>query len=273
MKNTFIGLVTILFLLTACAQQNLQTAPRLATQELSFPASEWNVIPDEKNSAHPSVTDILARAAKVYADLEVYQDTGTIINIKKSTHIYGTKEEFQTQFDKQTNKFRFEFWTVDSLGAKNKPYVVWKNRDQVKTWWGLSNRVETTSSFANAIAGATGVSSNTAYLIPAVLIKEAAWKNYTWATNMTAYRISDAKENKVDYFRVQTLTHRAASGTGEKAQPESTHKETFWIRKSDYLLLRVVKDSTFPTFSSHEVVQYNPTINKKIADQDFEFGH
>lgn len=273
MKTIFISLLATVILLTACTQQNLQAAPQLARQELEFPVSEWNVIPDEKISDQPSVTDILARASKVYAGLDTYQDTGTVTSIKKSTRIYGSKEEFQTRFDKQTNRFRFEFWDVDSLGAKNSPYVVWKNQDQVKTWWGMGNRLETTTPFANAIAGATGISSNTAYLIPAVLIKEVAWKGFTWATNMTAYRISDVKENKVDYFRVQTLTHRAASGTGEKAQPESTHKETFWIRKSDYLLLRVVKDSVFPSFSSHDVIQYNPAINQKVADQDFEFGH
>ena len=273
MKNTYIFLITILFFLAACAQKNPQTVLRLETQELIFSASEWNVIPDEKNLTQPSVTDILARAAKVYSHLETYQDTGTIIDITKSTHIDGTKKEFQTLFDKQTNKFRFEFWEVNGLGAKNKPYVVWKNRDQVKTWWSLNNRLDTNHSFAKAIAGATGVSRNSAYLIPAVLIKEAAWKNYTWTTNTTSYRISDIKENNVDYFRVQTLIHSAASGSGEKARPESTHKETFWIRKSDYLLLRVVTDSTFPSFSSHQVIQYNPVVNQNIADQDFDLGH
>jgi hypothetical protein len=273
MKGLFLSFAVSVLLLSACAQQVNQSKLSLSKAEASYPTSEWNVIPDDKNLTQPSVTDILARAAKKYADVMSYQDKGTITNFVQADYIRGSKKEFHTQFDKQSDRFRFEFWELNVLGFREGSYVIWKNKDQVKTWWGLLKRLETNQHFGSAIAGATGISNATAYSIPSVLMPEIAWKGYGWATNLNAYRISDIKENKVDYFRVQTLTHREGSGTGKDAQPASTSKETFWIRKDSYLLTRIVEDSKFPNFVSHTVIEYEPTVNKKIPEAAFEFGH
>jgi hypothetical protein len=270
MKISNFFLIGALAFLTCCAPHSSLTTTNIARTEISFDAS-WNVIPDEKNLQQPSVTDILAHAAKVYANLQSYEDQGTITSITRSSHVYGDKKEFRTAFDK-LDGFRFEFWGVSALGFKESPYVVWKNKKQVKTWWGLSNRLEEPE-FPNAISGATGVSSNAAYFIPSVLIQSAAWKGYTWAADLNAYRISDITENKIAYYRVQTLRTTEASGAGDQATPKSTTKETFWIRKDNSLLTRVETNSVFPNFTSHTAIQYFPVINKKIPEASFEFGH
>lgn len=58
--------------------------------------------------------------------------------------------------------------------------VVWKDHDQVKSWWTVRPTVQTHRDIGHAIGAATGVSGGSAYTIPSALMKEAAWKGRNW---------------------------------------------------------------------------------------------
>jgi hypothetical protein len=165
--------------------------------------------------------------------------------------------------------FRFEYSSAGSVFKRGDEYVVWMNGQNIKTWWSIQADVRSARRIDQAIAGATGVSGGTAYTIPALLIKEAAWKGRTWASTDGAYRIADGIEQGIDCFRIQ----RTRTVPGVEPNRSVKVKETYWVAKSSALLLKIDEESDFGTFLASSVTRYRPVINESIPGSALEFGH
>jgi len=269
--NKLIVVLVSVFFLTSCDKDFFQRMCSFA-KPVSFSES-WNINPDKKNIQQPTSMEILKQSINAYSSLTSYQDKGTVISVFASEHNFTQHLEFHTEFDRDHDKFRFEFRESPGLLVQSYPYVVWKDKEQVKTWWALGNRLETNLPIDLAIAGATGISKGAASLISAVLMRKEGENICGFLIGCPSYRINDIDEDGASYFRVQTIRHQEASGTNENSVSEVTTKETFWIRKDNLLVYRVVEDSVFATFKVHTVIQYLPILNQKIPDSSFEFGH
>jgi len=227
---------------------------------------------DDTLALAPSATEILARAAQVYRDLSSYRDEGSVESVFESVD-GGHKGElrFTTAFAR-SGTFRFEFLDHPMPSMETK-YVVWKDGRNVKSWSTLSQDVQLHEDIGYAIAGATGVSANTAYTIPSVLMSDAAWKVRTWTTPEGAYRIADASEGGTACFRIQRLTSVAAQNFGGYQISATKGKATAWVAKDTYLLMRVDDETDFGKFFTRRTTRYKPTINTEIPAAAFEFGH
>jgi hypothetical protein len=227
---------------------------------------------DAPISESPSSLEVLSKAAEAYQNLKSYQDEGVAVTKFERTIADLTTEcHFTTAFSR-SGQFRFEFTELGVAKGLTR-YVVWKNGDDVKSWWTIKPKIKRHENLGSAIAGATGVSGGTAYTIPSVLMKEAAWKGGTWTSPVSTYRISDGVERDVACFRIQRLTSTQAEKRGGIETPATTGKVTYWVSKDEFLLLRIDNETDFGSFLTKGTIQYFPTINSPVPDTAFEFGH
>lgn len=239
---------------------------------LWMPCSAQDIQPEAVLSEPPSSLEVLAKAAEVYGNLKSYRDTGTAVTKFERTVAAHTVERRFTTAYMSSGQFRFEF-TEAGLHKGLTQYVVWRQGEEVKSWWTVAPTVVQHASLDMAIAGATGVSGGTAYTIPSVLMKEAAWKGSNWTSSASAYRISDGVEREVPCFRIQRRVATQAARHGGYETPETQGTETYWVSKKDYLLLRLDSETDFGSFLTRGTVKYFPTINAPVPDSAFEFGH
>src|SRR5208283_2152996 len=167
-------------------------------------------------------------------------------------------------------RFRFEFREQGRSGAENQ-YVIWQDHAEVKAWWSVTPAVRPEMNLAAAVAGATGVSGGTAYTIPSVLVKEAAWKGSTWTDPAGTYRIQDAVEAGRACYRIQRLTSAKAEVLEGHTVPATQGKLTYWLAKDDLTLLRLDDESDFGSFYSAAIAKYTPRINPDLPDSAFVF--
>ena len=88
-----------------------------------------------------------------------------------------------------------------------------------------------------------------------------------------SYRIGDGVERGIACFRIQRLTSTQAKTHGGIETPASKGKETYWVSKDAFLLLRIDSETNFGSFLTTGSVQYFPAINSPIPETAFEFGH
>ncbi len=239
---------------------------------LLMSCSAQEIQSDEPILESPSSTEVLSKVGEVYRNLTAYRDEGTAVtNYERTVAAHTTERHFTTAY-LSPGQFRFEF-TEPSVVKGLTQYVVWKNGDEVKSWWTIRPEVKRHENLDSAIAGATGVSGGLAYTIPSVLMKEAAWKESTWMSSAGSYRISDGVERDVACFRIQRLTSTQAVKHGGMETPATKGKETYWISKDAFLLLRIDSETDFGSFLTKGTVQYFPTINSPVPDTAFDFGH
>ncbi len=227
---------------------------------------------DELMTEPPSSLEVLSKAGEVYRNLMTYRDEGVAVtHFERTITPFTMERRFTTAFAR-SGQFRFEF-TESGLVPGLKHYVVWKHGEEVKSWWTIRPEVERHENLGSAIAGATGVSGGTAYTIPSVLMQEAAWKGGTWVSSAGSYRIGDGVERGIACFRIQRLTSTQAKTHGGIETPASKGKETYWVSKDAFLLLRIDSETNFGSFLTTGSVQYFPAINSPIPETAFEFGH
>lgn len=235
--------------------------------------SAWGIKPDERISKSPSSLEILAMVADAYKGMTSYQDNGiSLTEFNRSGADHTVERHFTTAFSRP-GQFRFEFTQAAAGGSGIDSYVVWMKDHEVKSWWTIGSKVNDHESLGNAISGATGVSGGTAYTVPSILLKEAAWKEKTWVSLSDSYRITDGAERGIECFRIQRLTSSSAKVIHDIQMPSSKGKVTYWVSKDDYLLIRVDEETDFGKFSTISQVQYFPIINTPIPEAAFKFGH
>ena len=239
---------------------------------LLMSCSAQEIHSDEPISESPSSSEVLSKAAEVYRNLKSYRDEGiAVTKFERLIAAHTTERHFTTAYS-SPGQFRFQFTEAGVVKGLSQ-YVVWKQGDEVKSWWTVKPPVVQHASLDSAIAGATGVSGGTAYTIPSVLLNEAAWKGLNWTSLTNGYRISDGVERDIPCFRIQRLTSTRAEKHGGIETPATTGKETYWVSKDAFLLLRIDSETDFGSFLTKGFVQYFPTINSPISETAFEFGH
>ncbi len=210
---------------------------------------------DEPKKDNSTAKELLDRMAKVYAGCKSYCDSGVV----KMVFIEGTgnrtvEKPFTTAFVRP-DRFRFEYKEKQN-NAQEYRYIVWRKGNEVQTWWDVKPGVEKPESLGLALAGATGVSSGSAYTVPALLMpKEVGGRRLTDMTG--AKRLEDAKLGKVDCLRIE----------GKYADSPMT----VWIDKKTFLVRRIDDQTKFADFRTEATTTYDPAIDEEILDKKLEF--
>lgn len=224
------------------------------------------VVADPQISIQPTSTEILNQSSEIYQQLKTYQDKG-VVTKKVSSGKYKNKASiwFTTVFS-HDGKFRYEFWKPGARYTSNA--IIWKKNSEIKTWQADISVVDAPKNMRFAINGFIDNSGGSSKIIPQALMSNTDLDglNLSGLKMPGSYRIMDAIENKHPCYRVQQLLH-TQDGIDKKV------KTTYWIRKDNFMLIRVDEIVVFDDFYSETFASYKVEYNQPIPDAAFIFGH
>jgi outer membrane lipoprotein-sorting protein len=165
--------------------------------------------------------EIIEKVKATYGSLQTYKTEGTVV-----TEINGnTKTE--TSFSvllKKPNLYLISWKNMPAPGVSENG-AVWSDGSQPYLYMGTANEYFKMSSDKIALSGATGVSYGVAFAIPSLFLP--AFKEKTTALS----RLIDPKLEKSEPVGEEDCYVVSGATEGSK-------KETFWISKSKYLIVK-----------------------------------
>jgi len=207
------------------------------------------------NAADKSAQQILDQMAETYRNCKSYRDAGVVKTVFiKDGGKRTTEKTFQTAFVRP-DQFRYEY--RDWMGGKEKRYVIWRNGDDVKTWWDIKPQVERPESLHRALHAAVGVSGNSSLTIPALLLRNEVDGGLLTALAEVKRLENDMIEN-ADCFRLEgTYAERVAV--------------TVWVDAKTFLVRRIDERMPVKDFRTETTTTYEPAINVQIPAEELEF--
>lgn len=219
-------------------------------------AAKGGVADEPIDVASLSADQILGRVAEVYSQCRSYRDSGLVTTVFFSNWGKRTVEKpFKTAFVRP-DRFRFEY---SENGEPWDRYVIWRQGETVRTWWGIDPGVHDAPSLGAALAAATGVSSGSARRIPGLLLAERIEAGWDIRRLRNLKRLNDARLREADCILVQ----------GEKGSDEPV---TLWIAKKTFLIRRIDEANKFSDFRTEETTTYEPRIDTDVAPTLLDFG-
>lgn len=193
---------------------------------------------------------ILERTAKVYAECKTYRDSGVVntLFIKEGRN-RTVRKPFTTAFVRP-DRFRYEF--EDRRGEEEfDRYLVWRNGQDVRTWWDVRPGVEENTTLEEALVAARGVSDASSYTIADLLLDFT--RGFQRATDpRNAARKADEELEGSRCFVI-------ASGTPDEPR-------TLWIDQKTFLLRRLDEQNTLEEFRTEETTTYEPVLDGEIPE-------
>jgi outer membrane lipoprotein-sorting protein len=192
-----------------------------------------------------------------YRELESYQDTGMAKTVFwKNEQVDRTVERpFKTAWVRP-DRFRFEYSEKLLMRRVDHRYIVWMHGDDVQSEWTLKGGKRREQGLLRAIAGVTGVSGGSAYLVSSLLLPDRLGMGVI-AQLESLKRIEDGELGEHGCYRI----------TGELEQ--STY--TVWIDREEPILRRVDIAMSFDGFRTETQIVLEPQLNAPVADEDLAF--
>ena len=204
--------------------------------------------------------DIIDSSKNAYASLEMYQDSGKVIdefyNLPSPRNSYENAKYFKTDYNK-IGLFNFEYYAV---GRSNSLYVI--NRAinyKVQSWWGITNVIKNDVSLDSPLAAAAGVSSLTSTIIPILLLTNTTFRSSIFTLLKDEKLIGIEEVNRNQCYRID----------GNYIMEGNTIK--IWIAKDDFLIRKIEIDKKVKDFSVKSTYQYFPKTPLYIDVSVFEF--
>jgi outer membrane lipoprotein-sorting protein len=200
---------------------------------------------------------IIDQMSAKYASCKSYIDKGEVNTLFIQENGNRTViKPFTTAFVRPSN-FRFEY--KDRRGENEwDSYIIWKEKDSVKSWWTIKPKVETPQGLSFALGTAAGVSSRSSLNIPALLMSDVGINN-------RFKQLSELKligEEKVDGSTAYKL----------EGVDLRKNKVTFWIDKKKFLILKIFEKQKFDKFETETTTTFKPQIDVKIAEDKLAFN-
>ena len=210
---------------------------------------------DQAPASDPSEgSEVLRRIREAYADCESYRDEGEVrtVFVSKDGLKRTDLKTFKTAFVRP-DRFRFEFKARRGEVEWNQ-YVIWADEDGVRSWWTIEQEVEYPTSLGLAIAGATGVSSGSAYYVPNLLMPDLVGGRGL---------LPDGSKVIGEELLDGLACHKVEDPDGM----------TLWFDKEELLLRAVFQTRAFEDegFSTEKRMTYRPQFNVEIADAELTF--
>lgn len=209
-----------------------------------------------------SAQQIVGQMMAAYASCQSYQDTGEVRTVYQDANRPRTVvQPFSTAFVRSAG-FRYEFRSRRGE-AEWDQYIIWKQGEEVKSWWSLRPNVITDRSFSMSISGATGVSGKSSLTVPGMLMPD----------ELRAGPIKDL--TNLQSLGEETLGTRAAykvEGKDSLGRPT-----TIWIDKQNLLLLQVFEKRKISRtdgkgeFEVEASTTYQPQMNEAVPASKLAF--
>ena len=205
--------------------------------------------------------DIMKRMAETYASCQSYCDTGIVLSVFNQPEGGHTSERPFTTAFVRPDRFRFEF-TNRYFDGPALHYIVWREGEQVRTWWDVRPGINDVETLNRALSGATGVSGSSAHTVPVLLLPdEIGGRCLTHTTELK--RMEDAHIDTTDCFRIE----------GKYAE----YPQTLWIEKQTFLIRRIERQMTLnhsavENFVVENTTTYEPVVHAAIDPKLLEFN-
>jgi len=190
-----------------------------------------------------------------YASARSYRDTGMVREVFTDANGSRTVEKpFSTAFVRP-HRFRYEF-REKVRPFEVRKFIIYRNRDDLRVHWDLEHDL-TLDTLDRAVAAATGVSSESAITVPAMLLPD----EITWRRAIRfrkPVRIADKTLRGIDCYRIIDETVRG--------------QMTLWIGKADLLLRQAESEFFFEDFRVQRTTTYNPERDIPVAGELLEFN-
>ena len=221
------------------------------------------VLPVSAQQQEDSLTaqQILDKMMSVYAKCDTYMDEGEVVTTfmlnEKSSRIV---KPFSTAFVRGSN-FRFEYQQQTTEGLRR--YIIWQNNTDVKEWTFLKPEIIDTKSLGLALAGASGVSSESAYIAPYLLMPDLYNTNkkhyFKYLESLTL--VGKERRNNKEIYKVSAVCNDPLSDL------------TLWIDCENFLLVQLNKTrvNTYSGYNEETKITYKPRFNIDIPTEKLSF--
>ncbi|HMV47169.1 MAG TPA: hypothetical protein PLD20_20135 [Blastocatellia bacterium] len=209
-----------------------------------------------------SAQQILEQMISTYAACKTYQDMGEVRTVfldekgKRTTLL-----PFSTAFVRPA-AFRFEFRSRRGEEEWDQ-YIIWRQNDEVKSWWSIRPGVITDRSFSMSVSGATGVSNKASLTVPSMLMPEELRANPLKA--LTELKLlGEEKIGEQNAYKLEGRDFRS-------------NPITFWVDQQRFVLLRVfekrkvTKPDGKGEFETETTTTYNPQLNEDVPPSKLTF--
>ena len=207
--------------------------------------------------AQEGVVDIDANllfenVAERYANALTYSDEGRQETryLSPSGRVTNTETlEFVTDYQRP-DRFRFEY-------ADEHRYVIFRNGEDVRSYWSLNKRLETFDDVSRPLGAATGVSGGTASMIPDLL---------------------DQSDFGCSFFGMKSPVVVGADLTDGvhclivESCDNNCMPRRLWIDPTTLLIHRFEETSLFDDFRTEEVTDFKPRMDHDIPEEDLAFN-
>lgn len=204
-----------------------------------------------------SPQQILDQMVSVYASCSSYSDHGEV----KEVFFEGGRNRtvtkpFSTAFVRPS-RFRFGFEEITDFHTAD--YVVWQDGPIVKRWWSIEPQIQLYENLSLALAGATGVSSSSAIIVPSMLMTNLGDTRRIQSLSQLSLKGEEKVSGKVAY-RIE-------------GQDRLGNLMTIWINKETFLLLKTFEKKKLAAFEVEATKTYEPQINVDISPGQLAFKH
>jgi outer membrane lipoprotein-sorting protein len=215
-----------------------------------------------KQTSAPTAQQIVEQMISAYVSCKTYQDTGEVRTVFLDARGKRTALlPFSTAFVRPAS-FRFEFRSRRGEEEWDQ-YIIWRQNDEVKSWWSIRPGVITDRSFSMSVSGATGVSSKASLTVPSMLMPDELRTNPIKA--LTGLNLTgEEKIGARDAYKLE--------GLGFRDSPT-----TLWIDKQQLLLLKIYEKRKVGSpdgkgeFETETTTTYNPQLNEDVPASKLAF--
>jgi len=213
--------------------------------------------------AEESPAAILEHTRSVYAALNSYSDTGTVVY--QYTQTAHDEHHFTTAFVRSPRHFMMDF-----RKAAGDRIVIWGDPDAFHVWWKTTGQVTEYPNPKNtgAITLNEYPTNAVSTKIPPLLYAKAdlpgALPHFVPEKNAGLEPCGDKK-----CYRLEGTTSDLYGDTGKQV---NVRKLTVWIESTNYLVRKVMEEApAVPGALDRTITTFNPEANPKLADDAFKF--
>lgn len=213
--------------------------------------------------AEESPAAILEHVRTVYAALDSYSDTGTVIY--EYTATAHDEHQFSTAFIRNPRHF-----LMDVRKASGDRIVITGDPDAFHSWWKATGQVTEFPNPRNTGALTLNAfpTNSVSTKIPTLLYSKAnlpgALQNFVPERNAGLESCGDQK-----CYRLEGNTSDFYGATGKQA---NVRKLTVWIESGTYLVRKITEEApSVPGSLNRTTTIFVPQANPKLADDAFQF--
>ncbi|TZF82669.1 hypothetical protein FW774_14295 [Pedobacter sp. BS3] len=174
---------------------------------------------------HPaqlSASEIISKSEEAYKNLKFYLDSGKVISDHSDSKFPNKSVIYFKTAYSNTGNFNFEFYAP---GKSNSLYVINRTGNDIKSWWGVTNKIKSHTKITEPLNAAAGVSHLSSRMIPLLLLKEPFTSTKNIYQSLDSVAVTTEALNGLACYKLSGVSN------GGKA--------TIWISEKDFLIRKI----------------------------------